>query len=173
MQGIAIVGGNLLMAFCAHLQVVGRSLVHAGMGLFLRDPGLVTVVARTTSIGQVRVLYQEFGIHQVALVVVFRPDRRRCPRSPRSFNMDLRRDNQGFHLFAVRVTGDTGARGCGWGEERDRNKTYNKEKDVDHILHVRYLTMPLVRCRQLIPLDMHLYTPISRNHTDVRHLPYQ
>jgi len=43
-EGLAIVRCGLLVAGCTHLQIVGGPLDHAGMGLFLGGPGLVTLV---------------------------------------------------------------------------------------------------------------------------------
>lgn len=54
----------------------------------------IALVAGQAPFGQVRVLLQERCIHQVALVVVFLPDRRRRTRSPFSLGVDLGWDDQ-------------------------------------------------------------------------------
>lgn len=83
------------------------------------------------------ILFQEPGIHEVALVVVLRPDRRGCTRSPRPLDMNLGGYDQGFHLLTVRVTDHTGAGRRRWRERGNRDKERNQQGDDVEVSHFR------------------------------------
>jgi len=76
------------------------------MGLLLVLGIGIALVAGTASLGQMGVLGQETGVYDIALVIVFRPDRRRRTRSPFSFATDFRGLDQGFQLGIVRMADD-------------------------------------------------------------------
>ena len=125
------------MALSAGFKIVGRTLYHPFMGLILVLGIAIAFVTDAASQAEVEIFAQEPGIHEVALIVVFRPDRRRRARSTFPLASDQGWFDQTFQFGIVRMAGHAGV-----GVSRRRKIGYRNEHHSWHkheqrpILHV-------------------------------------
>ena len=86
MEPVPEVLGDLVVALPAERRIIGRALLHPLMGLPLVQGRFIALVTISASLVEVRVVIQEFGVYQVTLVEIFRPNWRRRTRSALSFS---------------------------------------------------------------------------------------
>lgn len=137
MQRFAVGGGNLAMAFPAGVKIVGGALSHTRVGPVFVGSAVIAFVAALAAHHDVGVCGEESRVHQVALVVVFRPNRGRGARSPFTLAAYFGRCDQRLQPGTVSVAGHTGTGTCRRREVRYADEHYHSHAEKKcPLLHI-------------------------------------